>query len=166
MPGNQAVYQESLRKAHNYAWDRKWPQAVAEYRRALAEFNTDPLVWTSLGAALLEAKRFVDAKEAYRQAADLTPDDVAVQQRLAEIYERLGDTENAALAQLQIATVLQRGPDPAQAVEAWRAILRMLPAHMDARLKLADLLEQLVAADQRARTLLGRRLDGRGWWYA
>ena len=39
MPGNQAVYQESLRKAHNYAWDRKWPQAVAEYRRALAEFN-------------------------------------------------------------------------------------------------------------------------------
>src|SRR5512140_3446671 len=143
MPGNQAVFQESLRKAHNYAWDRKWPQAVAEYRRALAEFNTDPLVWASLGAALLEAKRFVDAKDAYRQAADLTPDDVAIQQRLAEIYERLGDTENASAAQLQIATVLQRGPTPAEAVEAWRAILRMLPMHMDARRQLADLLAQL-----------------------
>lgn len=143
MAGNKTVFQESLRKAHNYAWDRKWLQAAAEYRRALAEFDSDPMVWVSLGVALLEAKRIAEAKDAYRRASDLRPDDIALQQKLAELYERLGDVENALQMNLQVATALQKSDAPAKAVDAWRAILRLQPAHLDSRQRLAELLAQL-----------------------
>ncbi|MBI5877562.1 MAG: tetratricopeptide repeat protein [Chloroflexi bacterium] len=143
MPGNQVVFQEALRKAHNLAWDHKWSQAVVEYRRALAEFDTDALVWTSLGAALIELKRLADAKDVFRRASELLPDDISIQQRLAEVYERLGDSENALVAQLQIATILERGPDPLRAAAPWRAILRIQPLHLESRRRLAELFERL-----------------------
>ena len=164
MAGNKTVFQEALRRAHNFAWDRKWGQAISEYRRALAEFDSDPLVWVSLGVALLEAKRPAEAKDAYRRAGDLKPDDLQIQQKLAEIYERIGDVENALLIHLQVATALQKSATPAKAVDAWRAILRLQPAHLDSRQNLADLLEQLQRPAESAQenVALAELLEERG----
>ncbi len=164
MSGNKQRFQESLRRAHNFAWDRQWQQAIAEYRRALNEFDTDPLVWISLGVALLETKQLKDAKEAYRRACDLQPNNLSALQKLAEIYERLGDVENASQCYLQLASALQKSEPPTNAVEAWRAILRLQPAHLDSRQALADLLEQLSRRSEAAQenVTLARVLSERG----
>ena len=151
MVGNQAVFQEALRKAHNYAWDHKWPQAIAEYRRAAAEIDSDPLLWISLGVALVEARRLPEAREAYGYASALRPDDITLQQKLAELYELTGDNENALRMHLNVATALEKAGTPALAIDAWNAILRLQPLHLESRAHLADLMEQLERSSDAAR---------------
>ncbi len=143
MARNKTVFQDALRRAHNFAWDRQWTRAVSEYQRALAEFDNDPLVWTSLGAALVESRRLPDARDAYRRASEMQPDNLLLQQKLAEIYEGMDEVESALQTYLHLAESLQARAEPDKAVDAWRNILRLQPAHIDARLALADLLEQL-----------------------
>ncbi|MBI1800913.1 MAG: tetratricopeptide repeat protein [Chloroflexi bacterium] len=132
-----------MRKAHNLAWDRKWLPAIAEYRRALAEVDDDPLVWISLGSALAEARRLADAKAAYQRAGELAPDDATVLQKLADIYTRLRDVENASQMYLMMATAYMKNREPLKAIQAWRAIVRLSPAHIESRRRLAELLEQV-----------------------
>ena len=151
MGGNQAIFQEALRKAHNYAWDRKWPQAIAEYRRAAAEIDSDPLLWISLGVALVEARRLPEAREAYGYASALRPNDITLQQKLAELYELTGDKENALRMHLNVATALEAAGSPARAIDAWNAILRLQPLHLESRSHLADLMEQLERSSDAAR---------------
>jgi tetratricopeptide (TPR) repeat protein len=151
MAGNQAVFQEALRKAHNYAWDRKWPQAIAEYRRAVAEVDSDPLLWISLGVALVEAHRLPEAREAYGFASALRPNDLTLQQKLAELYELTGDKENALRMHLNVATALEKAGKLAQALDAWNAILRLQPQHLESRAHVADLLELLERCSDAAR---------------
>ena len=164
MARNNTIFQESLRRAHNFAWDRQWPQAIAEYRRALAEFDNDPVVWISLGLALSEARRLPDAKDAYRRASDLQPENLAVQQKLGEIYEKLGEVESALQAYFFLANGLQKSDSPASAVDAWRSILRLQPAHFESRMALADLLERLKREAEAAQenVMLARLLYERG----
>jgi tetratricopeptide (TPR) repeat protein len=142
MAGNQTIFQEAMRKGHNFAWDKKWPQAIAEYRRAVAEIDNDPAAWISLGGALVEGKRLPEAKEAFRRASDLSPNDISLQQRLAEIYERLKDAENAMQTYLFIATAQTKAGDLPKAADAWRAIVRLNPSHAESRRNLAELLEK------------------------
>ncbi len=143
MAGNQTIFQEAIRKAHNFAWDKKWPQAIAEYQRALREFDNDALVWLSLGAALLELKRAAEAKDAYRRASELLPNDIGVHQKLAQLYQQLGDVENALQTYLIVATAHMKSGELSKAVESWRAILKLNPSHLESHRQLAELLERL-----------------------
>jgi tetratricopeptide (TPR) repeat protein len=164
MAGNKTVFQDALRKAHNFAWDRKWSQAIVEYRRALVEIDNDPQVWIGLGTALVEVRRWPDARDAYQHATDLQPDNLALPVKLAEIYERLGNIEAALQTYLNLATLLEKSSLPVKAVEPWQAILRLQPLHLDSRQHLADLLEQLQRNQEAARenAILARLLRERG----
>jgi tetratricopeptide (TPR) repeat protein len=164
MARDKTVYQEALRKAHNYAWDRKWSQAIVEYRRAAAEFDADPLLWMSLGVALVEARRLPEAREAYGHASDLRPDDITLQQKMAELYEQTGDKENALRMYLNVATAQEKGGTPTGAIDAWNAILRLQPLHLESREHVADLMERLDRTSDAARenVALARLLRERG----
>jgi tetratricopeptide (TPR) repeat protein len=164
MAGNKTVFQEALRRAHNYAWDRKWPQAIVEYRRAAAEFDTDPLLWISLGVALVEARRPSEAREAYDHASALRPDDITLQQKIAELCEQTGDKENALRMYLNVATAQEKGGTPARAIDAWNAILRLQPLHLESRAHIADLMERLERTTEAAQenVALARLLLERG----
>ncbi|MGD8822871.1 MAG: tetratricopeptide repeat protein, partial [Anaerolineales bacterium] len=95
MTGRQDLFDESMRLGHSAAWDLQWDRAIEFYRKALAEFPDNPNALTSLGLALLETEQYKEALAVYHRASKLSPEDPIPIERCAEIFERLGQINDA-----------------------------------------------------------------------
>ncbi len=142
MPGNKSVYNDALKKAHNYAWDGAWQKAVAEYRRALAEFPDDVNAHASLAHALEESGQLEGALHEARIAAKLSPHDPASLVRVAALQEKLGHAAEAAGAYIAVAEMHVAHKAMGKAVEAWQKAAALEPDRTDVHLKLAQVFEQ------------------------
>lgn len=137
MTGRQDLYDESMQLGHSAAWDLKWDRAIGYYRKALAEFPEDPRALTSLGLALLETNQLGDSLTIYRQAAKITPEDPVPIERCAEIFERLGQTQEAIQQREAAGELYVRRKDAEKALECWSHVGRLAPENLAARSRLA-----------------------------
>ncbi len=96
MAGNRLRFDEAIQKANDSVWDEKWDDAARSYRRALAEFPDDVSALMGYAWALLNAEDLEAALEIYQRLTTLNPSDPGPYERIAEIYERNGDTARAA----------------------------------------------------------------------
>lgn len=137
MTGRQDLYDESMQLGHSAAWDLKWDRAIGYYRKALAEFPEDSRALTSLGLALLETNQLGDALTVYRQASKVTPEDPVPVERCAEIFERLGQTQEAIQQREAAGELYVRRKDAEKALECWSHVGRLAPGNLAARSRLA-----------------------------
>ena len=93
-PGREDVYQQAMNEGHSAAWDQDWKKAAAAYRQALQEFPDQPRALNSLGLALFQLGEFDEALRIYQQVAQLSPDDPVALEKVAQISERVGQSEH------------------------------------------------------------------------
>ncbi|MGK6323539.1 tetratricopeptide repeat protein [Sphingomonas sp. DT-51] len=79
---------------------RRWPRAIAESERAVADSPLDGEYRRLLGVSYLRAGRFVSAAQAFADALTLRPDDsaAALNLSLAQVATGEGDTARVTLA--------------------------------------------------------------------
>jgi len=91
-----------LRHADTLHLDRRYPEAIDAYRRAVAGNASLHAAWYGLGCASLTLKAYADAADALRQAVALQPGADRVRCNLAEALFQLGEVDGA-IAQYQSA---------------------------------------------------------------
>ncbi len=139
MPANQTTYTDALKKASNAAWDKQWPAAIREYRRALVEFPDDAEAHAGLALALEESGRLEEALNEQLLCVKLAPQDPTCLMHAASLYARLGKAAEATNAYLKLAEMHCAEKEMERAIEAWRQV-----AAMDANR--VDVLSRLVGA--------------------
>jgi tetratricopeptide (TPR) repeat protein len=138
MVGKRNVFEEAMKRASTYAWDKQWSKAIAEYKRALAEFPDDLTALVSLGMAYLESRQLEEALSAYQKASQLTPNDPLAWARVADIQERLGRLDEAAETYVAMANTYVEQKAMGKAIETWLRATRLAPDHLVAHLSLAE----------------------------
>lgn len=133
MAGNQRAYDTAMKRAASLAWDKKWSRAIEEYRKALDEFPKDVTALTGLGLAYTETRQLQKALEVYRHAANLSPDNPEVIQRVGYMLERLAQWPDAANAYILSGDACLRLRDITQAIELWQKAAILDPENMRAR---------------------------------
>jgi tetratricopeptide (TPR) repeat protein len=136
--GKRSVFEEAMKRASNYAWDKQWSKAITEYKRALAEFPDDLTALVSLGMAYLESRQLEEALSAYQKASQLTPNDPLAWERVADVQERLGRLDEAAETYVAMANTYIERKAMGKAIETWLRATRLAPDHLSAHLSLAE----------------------------
>jgi tetratricopeptide (TPR) repeat protein len=143
MSGDQQIFQSALSQGHSAAWDLDWGKAVSYYRIAIDEFPENITALSSLALALYEIQKYPEALEYYQRVTQLAPDDPVPMQKSAEIYERLGDLNNAAKAYMSVAEIYARSKDVEKAIQNWTRVVSLNPENMLAHTRLAVVYERL-----------------------
>jgi tetratricopeptide (TPR) repeat protein len=138
MAGDRAAFEAAVKKAHSYAWEKRWRKAIEQYELATAEFPDDLTARSGLAFAYLKGERLREALREYRKVCELKPDDPAPRLKMAQILEQLGRASDAAEAWLALAQVYAQLKDLGRAEEAWREATRLQPGNKQAHLELAE----------------------------
>ncbi len=154
MAGREDVYQEAIRRGHSFAWEGKWEEAAAEYRRALAEFPQDPKATAGLGLAYLKLGRLQDALEVYQHLARLAPNDPAILQKVADLQERLNQTHEAAQTLLLAAELQVRRQGLQKTLPLWERAVQLAPDIPQPHERLARAYHQLGQSRKAVRAYL------------
>jgi len=106
---------ERLAEAHRLAYDAqeasargKIDEAIALNRRAVAAWAELPAAWNNMGALLLGKENYLEAAEAFKIAANLSPGDPIPLENVALVYHRAGFDDDALDYYLQ---ALERNPN-------------------------------------------------------
>lgn len=151
MAGQEQIYQEAMNQGHSAAWDQEWDKAADYYRKAVEEIPDQALGLTSLGLALFELQKYDEAQAQYGRAAKITPDDPLPVEKIAEIFERIGNQKSAAEHSLTAADLWLKLKDADKAIENWTRVTRLYPEHLKAHSRLAVVHERLGHNDQAVR---------------
>ena len=138
MAGNRRAYEGAMKRAANLAWGKRWARAIDEYKKALTEFPKDVTALTGLGLAYAETQQLEKALASYKQAANLSPDNPEVIQRVGQMFERLAQWPDAGRAYVIAGNAHLRLRNAAQAVELWRKAIVLDPENMEALGSLAN----------------------------
>ncbi len=139
MAGKRKVFEDALREANNFAWDRRWKEAIAAYRRALDEFPQENSVRNNLAQAYAAAGELENALAEFEAISASQPRDPLPFLRMSDILTRLGRKEAAGEKLLAVATLAEQGGQPAGAVEVLQQLLKLLPDHEVAHERLINL---------------------------
>ncbi len=143
MSGDQTVFENAMSQGHSAAWDQEWDKAATYYHIALDEFPHDTQALTSLGLALFELQKYPEALSYYQRAAQTLPDDPVPSQKVAEIYERMGDIPKATSIYMDVAELYARNKDIEKAIQSWTRVESLDPDHLTAHTRLALVFERL-----------------------
>ena len=142
MTGRQDVYQRAMNQGHSAAWDQEWDRAASYYRLALDEIPDNPQALTNLGLALFELQEYEEALRTYQRAARVLPNDPLPIEKSAQLFERLGDLDQASQAFLQAAELYLKNRDVAKAIENWTRVTSLNPDSFPAHSRLALVYER------------------------
>ncbi len=142
MAGNQEKFQNAMNQGHSAAWDQMWDKAAIYYQQALAEFPEHPGALTSLALALFEQGDFDRSLVCYQKAVQVTPDDPMPFEKIGRIQERLGRLPEAIRTLLKAADLYLKNKEVDKAIECWKRITSLKPDHLNARTRLAMILER------------------------
>jgi predicted O-linked N-acetylglucosamine transferase (SPINDLY family) len=92
-----------LRRADGLHLDRRYPEAIDAYTRALTGDASLQAAWYGLGCASLTLKAYGTAADALRRAVALRPDAQGVRCNLAEALFQLGEVDEAIAEYLRAA---------------------------------------------------------------
>jgi tetratricopeptide (TPR) repeat protein len=137
MARREELFDESMRLGHSAAWDLQWDKAIGFYRKALADSPDNPSALTSLGLALFETGQFNEALAVYHKASKVNPVDPIPIEKCAEIFERLGQIDDAVNQRQSVAQIYLQRKDAQKAIENWTHIARLKPDFLPARSRLA-----------------------------
>ena len=151
MVGQEDVYQEAMNQGHSAAWDQSWDTAVTHYTKAVEEMPERPQPINNLGLAYYQLQKYVEAQACYTQAAKLSQDDPLPIEKLAEIYERIGNIKEAAEQSMLAADLYLKIKDADKAIENWARVTRLIPEHLKAHSRLAIVHERLGRGEQAIR---------------
>jgi len=82
---NTRFRRHMVEQAIALAMQNRWQEAVAVNRAILERFPNDVEAWNRLGRALLELGRYAEARDAYRRAVELDPNNVIAQRNLSRL---------------------------------------------------------------------------------
>jgi tetratricopeptide (TPR) repeat protein len=142
MAGNRQAFEQLMASGHSAAWDQDWNAAIASYAKAVQEAPEEPTAYTSLGLALLQAKRYDDSLKVYNRAHQLSPDDPLPLEKSADVLERLGRLKEAAQQYVTVADVYLAQRDLDKAIGNWERATRLTPGLMQIHFRLAQSYER------------------------
>ncbi len=137
MAGDREAFNQAMRQGTNFAWDKQWDQAVAAFKRAVAEIPEDSQAHEALGLALLRSGRAPEALDVYQRAVRLTPDDPVAMDRVAKVQEQLGQIDQATQSWMATADLHLRQRDIKPAVDVWKHIVEIDPDNVLAHERLS-----------------------------
>ena len=143
MAVNREAYDQAMNTGDNAAWDHDWKTAIGAYARAIQSVPDDPRAHTSLGLALLQAKRFEDALKVYQRAHQLSPDDPVPLEKSADVLERMGRLREAAQQYVSVADIYLAERDLDKAIGNWERATRLTPGLLQIHLRLAQSYERI-----------------------
>ncbi len=143
MSENEGIFQNSMIQGHSAAWDQEWEDAANLYRKAVEQMPSNPMAITSLGLALYEQKKFNAALICYKRAAKLSPEDPLSIEKMADIYERLDDNDQAIETSMRAADLHLKIRDADKAIENWKRVTRLEPKHLKAHSRIAVVQDRL-----------------------
>lgn len=127
MARNRLRFDDAIQKANDFVWDEKWEDAIASYRRALAEFPDDVAALMGYAWALLNAKELDEALEVYQHLTELAPDDPGPFERIAEILHKQGESERAAEMYYEAASRYDRQGLTSKVMTSLETSIRLQP---------------------------------------
>lgn len=142
MAGNEALFQKAMNEGHSAAWDQTWDVAVAAYQKALQEFPENTKALNSLALAQYQLQRYDDALKTYIRVAKVSPDDPIAFEKIAQIYERQGNLNEAIQTAMQAAELYLKAREPEKAIENWLRVVQLNPENINARSRLAMIHEK------------------------
>lgn len=137
MAGREDVFKQAMNEGHSAAWDQNWEQASAAYARALTEFPDHARALNSYALSQYQLQKFDMALKVYIRVARVTPKDPVAFEKIAQIYERLGNLKEAIQAALYAAELNIKLQDMEKAIENWNTVLQLDPENLQARSRLA-----------------------------
>ncbi len=138
MARDRAAFEDAVKKAHSYAWERRWMKAIEQYEVAIAQFPDDATAHSGLAFAYLNDGRLREALREYRKVCELGPDDAEARRKVAEILEELGRVTDAVEAWTTLGELSVQQKDLGRALEAWQEAVRLRPVNKQARRRLAE----------------------------
>ena len=154
MAGRQDVFQRAMNQGHSAAWDQMWDQAAGFYRQALDEFPDHPQALTNLGLALIELQDYDAALHCYERAAKIMSADPLPLEKIAQLYERMGNLDRASLASLRAADLYMKNREAGKAIENWQRVIRLNPENLQAHSRLAVIYERMNEKQQSVKEYL------------
>ena len=154
MTGNQDSYKNFMSFGHNAAWDLDWPTAIEQYELALKEMPEDPKALTAIGLAYTELQSFPEAIDFYNRAARASAGDPVILERIARLYERIGDLANATKSSIEAGDQYAKANDISKAIDNWSQVASFDPEDITSRSRLADILERIGRKDEAAKEYL------------
>jgi tetratricopeptide (TPR) repeat protein len=143
MTENQELFQQAMNQGHSAAWDQLWDRAASFYRKALEASPNNPQALSNLGLALFEMQDYEGALDCYLRVAAILPNDPIPNEKLAQLYERLGNLERAAQAAFHAAELHMQNRDVNKAIDNWVRVARLNPASLAAHSRLALIYERM-----------------------
>ncbi len=139
---NHDAYLSAMKNAANAAWDGDWDHAIAEYRHAMELIPDDSQAMAGLALCLLEAKRYDEAVRTYERVGELVPGDPLPHEKVAEIYEFMGRTADAAVKYAYVGEIYFSRNDIGRALPNWQQAVHLDPNLPQPHLRLAVLYEK------------------------
>ncbi len=155
MDFNHQRYEEVLKKAHSFAWEGQWKEALSLYKQA-AYMNPDapePLI--GIGTACTELGLWEEAVEAYRKATRLEPGSPALWEKLGATLLRTDQKTEAVQAFIMASNIYRKGKEYRKAIESLLKAAKAAPHLPEPAIRLADLYLELGKKDLAVRTLIG-----------
>jgi tetratricopeptide (TPR) repeat protein len=85
----------ALNRAKFLHQEKRYPEAIAEYRRAIDLNDENPWAHNYLGLALASVRDFKGALKAFERAIDLNPDLTDVYNNMGVVYDQMGKKQEA-----------------------------------------------------------------------
>jgi tetratricopeptide (TPR) repeat protein len=148
------VYQEAMNAGHAAAWEQDWERAIPAYMTAIRARPEDPSAHNNLGLALLQARRLEDALKVYQRAHRLAPNDPIPLEKSADVLERMGRLQDAAIQYLSVAEIYLSQRDVDKAISNWERATRIAGGLIDIHKKLALAYEKVGRKRQAVREYL------------
>ena len=143
MSGRDEMFQQAMNAGYSAAWDQAWDRAAEEYRKALKIIPSQPKALNNLGLALYELGQFQEALKVYQQAAAASPEDPVPLEKVAELFEKIGDPEYIPAVSLRAADLYLKRREPEKAIENLTRVTRVSPDNVTAHTRLAIIHEKM-----------------------
>ena len=143
MTDREQAYQKAMNQGHSAAWEQDWKRAATFYRQALEVFPEQPQALSNLGLAFFELQEYEDSLRCYLKAVKATPEDPVPVEKVAQLYERLGNLERAQQVGLHAAELYLKNREVKKAIENWNRVLRLNPENLHAHTRMALIMEHL-----------------------
>lgn len=137
MPGYRQVFEQSMKRGHNFARQQAWDKAIVEFQRALAEFPDDHNALAATATALINLERWSEALPVLEHAYQLKPDDLPTVEKLASVQEQLSKAADAAQSYASLGELYEQQGNAEQALEIWARASQLDPNSVSLHEKLA-----------------------------
>jgi tetratricopeptide (TPR) repeat protein len=143
MPGNRALYDRAMEQSRDAARQKNWEEALKQAVRALQEFPQDADARSSAAVALFNTSKFPQALQIFEELRASDPNNPFFLEYIARTHEQMDSVTQAVAAYTQLADLQLSRRLQGRAIDALRDVLRLRASNIDARARLARLLEDV-----------------------